>query len=328
MRKSALLLLSFLLLSSVVINAQKNRIYKWPVGNWTYAKVYVYNIENQLLGDYQLVKNGKLNKTVTDTGRTLSQAQLTQLLNVINGDTRILNEGLAKCYEPHHGVVFYNEKKEIVSGFDVCFLCQGIKFYPSKREKETTSEYSESAIKKAEAQLEVIKKIIKSTNTPVYETSQDYRKLIQKNTNDTLELINDSVFSGLLNTYSTLAQLIQKNRIKINSLDSTTKFTYGKDKVKFYRLTSNEFNLNASSFNEGSLWITKIDLKDKSTYLFEKLKIGMRKITFLETYPYLTRNYFYENTLIVYSTNKNEKLIVRFHPGNGTIQYIGYDFNH
>ncbi|HYG51987.1 MAG TPA: hypothetical protein VD905_13845, partial [Flavobacteriales bacterium] len=64
----------------------------WPGMPYSYVKVYLYNLDNQLMGRYQPVKNGKLDPTVVGSGQRLTEPQATELLTILNGDTRVLND--------------------------------------------------------------------------------------------------------------------------------------------------------------------------------------------------------------------------------------------
>ena len=47
----------------------------WPGVKYSYAMVYLYNVDGNLRGYHQILKDGKLDKSVQGEGKKLSDAQ-------------------------------------------------------------------------------------------------------------------------------------------------------------------------------------------------------------------------------------------------------------
>lgn len=312
MKKNTSLLVIGLLMCMTSLTAQKKGVAPtWPGVPYSYVKVYLYNLDNQLMGRYQPVKNGKLDPTVVGKGQRLTEPQAKELLDILNSDTRVLNDGMAKCYEPHHAFVFYDDKDNIVASSDVCFLCQGVKFYPAKKYYKELSSHSSAQTKAAEKQLEQIKALVQKTEVPVLTASKDYLLMADKMAKkDTLVVLYDSMFINLIKPFKKLKQVINAIPYAKNVVvDSTVRTIPGGDKVVLYFVSADNIELECSSYNGGNIWITMVKASKSRTGLFTKIDVQDQRyevfekiITKVPSYPYQKVWYIVTNTESVYYT--------------------------
>lgn len=69
----------------------------------------------------------------TDTVWILDTAQVNKLNDILCG--RMLSEEnpgeeTAACFEPHHGVLFYDKTNKIVASVNICFSCNNAQIFP------------------------------------------------------------------------------------------------------------------------------------------------------------------------------------------------------
>src|SRR5688572_29171625 len=95
----------------------------WPGVKYSYAKVYLYNVNGDLRGNHQILKEGKLDKTVQGEGKKLSDEQASKLEKIFASGPAIdeLVVGLSGCYIPRHAIVYYDEKDKPVASMSICF---------------------------------------------------------------------------------------------------------------------------------------------------------------------------------------------------------------
>jgi hypothetical protein len=98
------------------------QIKKWPYCNFAYAKAYLYNLENELYGNHAIIKNGRLDSTVTGAGILLTPPQVEKVLEATNKDIGGLVVGLSKTYIPHHGIVFYDSAHQPAAYIPLCLI--------------------------------------------------------------------------------------------------------------------------------------------------------------------------------------------------------------
>ncbi len=90
-----------------------------PYKTLEYDSVVAYDFRGEGGGSITDGK-GRLDKTAKN-GTTFSQAQIDSLITTVV-DTSSYGGFSAACFDPHMGIVFYNEGK-VVSKIDVCFEC-------------------------------------------------------------------------------------------------------------------------------------------------------------------------------------------------------------
>lgn len=325
---ASLMVIVLVLLTSMVKGQKKAQQTNWPGSNYSYIKLYLFNLDNQLYSHYQALKNNQLNFTVVQPGVTLTPYQAKNLMTVLNGDTRILNEGLSKCYEPHHAFVFYDENDKIVAATDVCFLCEGIKFYPAKKYVKPITRYTEALTKDAVNKLDKIKHVINETEIPVFEQSINYIEYGKSLAKDTLKITNDSIFIDLLNSFQSLQAL--KNNVATSgniSIDSITRITGGGKKVKFYTLKTDKTYIETSSFAKGNLWTTEFQTTEKNVDIINAVSIHDTKIEIYNALKPAFADFFYNSVIKINTSNNNEFLIIGFDE-NSFVNFIKYHHYH
>ena len=145
-----------------------------------YAKVYLYNVDNKIFGKYFIIKNGKLDSTVTDSGVVLSEKHLKSLLEISKNDFCDMIPGLSKTHLPHHGIVFYDDNDIPVSHISIGFEGETLRIWPKIKCKENYDEFSEEKIKAIEDQFEIIKQIFIEVGYPVLKSPFLYKELYLK----------------------------------------------------------------------------------------------------------------------------------------------------
>lgn len=128
-------------------------VYNWPNVDYAYARAYVYNLRSDLRSHHAPVKDGVLDSTVSTNGILLNKKYTNLIKETVASNGAILLDGLSECYIPHHAVIYYNEKGEIVAWMSACLMCDGIRLSPNPYGKMKTV-YGESAIEKADERMD------------------------------------------------------------------------------------------------------------------------------------------------------------------------------
>ena len=74
-------------------------------------------------------KDGSLCKSVQKPGVELKPKQAERLLSLINSRSTY-GAGLAKCFIPHHGFVFYDASGKMTAQISICFMCDRLEASP------------------------------------------------------------------------------------------------------------------------------------------------------------------------------------------------------
>jgi hypothetical protein len=152
------------------------KVDKWPHLEFAYVKAYLYNLDNQLLGNHAVIKDNQLDKTVVGDGVLLDKKQVETILDVINSDIAGLIVGLSKSYIPHHGIVFYDSTHQPVAYITLCFDCEALRVHPGIDIPKITEELSDQEIKRLLILLEHCKQVILETKLPVFNSPFDYQE--------------------------------------------------------------------------------------------------------------------------------------------------------
>lgn len=323
-----LTLLVFLMLTGFYgLQAQKKVAPDWPGVKYASAKVFLYNLDNQLHGQYQALKNGVPNFSLEGNGTTLTTEQVNKLAVVLNSDTRVLNEGLSKCYDPHHAVFFYDEQGKTVAAFDVCFLCEGIRFYPSKSYTSGIKKYTEAHTKQAQKQLEQIKAVFTEAGIRVFKNEgevNNYAQTLIKN--DTLEVVNDAVFKNLVKSFASITDL-QKKLSGLNyTIDSSYTYKTGNNTIIFYDVNGPDIKLNCSGFPGGGLAVTDIMIKAKAG-VFEKINLQNTRAEINQWFDSSIPGYAYHSCIKFNSSSGSYSLILHF-DNDKRVDHITYYLKH
>ena len=76
----------------------------------------------------EIITNNTLTNAVLKE-KKLNSSQTTKLLEIFHSKYTY-GERAAKCFEPHLGFVFYNDKNEIIAHSTICFGCNWMKTTP------------------------------------------------------------------------------------------------------------------------------------------------------------------------------------------------------
>jgi hypothetical protein len=111
----------------------------WPSASYAEVRGYAYNPKGKfphkdrsgrVMMYEPLVYDGKLAEGVVDKGGVpLSAPQIQRLIRAITKKppATIVQ---ARCFDPHHGFVFYNATKKPLAWVEVCFECNRISTEP------------------------------------------------------------------------------------------------------------------------------------------------------------------------------------------------------
>jgi hypothetical protein len=269
MRKIFFILLSICLPVSFLFAGGSH----WPGVKYSYAMVYLYNVDGNLHGFHQILKEGKLDKSVQGEGKKLSGDQASKLEKIFASGPAIdeLVNGLSGCYIPRHAIVYYNEKDEPVASMSVCFECEGIRFYsPSYPRNHYAS--SEKLIKEAETKLTEIKAIIESLG---FKT--DYKMSLDPpaENNGSMTITDGAFLDSLLP-----AKVSFGNRTDYFTDEENLKtiydekYTYGGEKFIFVEVYKGKSKLFFSGPDENAS-LENARVVDNDVKLLKKIKIGM-----------------------------------------------------
>lgn len=121
----------------IFLSITSSAIASWPNAEFTEVRGYVYNSKNELLQELKsgrvvnmaIVRNGKLSPSVINkSGALLNSNQVHRLLGAING--KHPDHIRARCWNPHHGFVFYDSQHRAIGFVTICFECENIEKDP------------------------------------------------------------------------------------------------------------------------------------------------------------------------------------------------------
>lgn len=251
----------------------------WPGVKYDYAMVYVYNLDGNLRGNHQILKDGKLSPTVEGEGKKLSMDQASHLEKIFASGAAIdeLLVGLSGCYIPRHAIVYYNEKNEAVASMSICFECGGIRFYsPSYPRNHYSS--SPKLVKKAEEKLNEIKVLIESLGLKT-----EFKKTDEKTATPdslivnqgTMFFTNNAIIDSLFPPRITLENFRQ---YMIDDIDirifTDEKYTHGGQKFVFSEIYKGKSALLISGPKDNTSLESAAVLANDVT-LLRNVKIGM-----------------------------------------------------
>lgn len=306
-----------LLLLPTLCVGQKKQV--WPGVPFHSVRAYMYNIHGDLYGNHSIIKEGALDKTVWDTGIALNRTQESRLLDLFNQDIALLQQGLAKCYIPHHGFVFYDENKKPVAWASVCFMCDGAQVYfPEKKDKP--AKYNSVNEKKVLEQMKELRSITEEIGLPVFKTPEQYieyfKKMEQEKTKSKIEITSDKLISEIF-----LKEITHKNinDFIVNETEKAVvtpdhKFSGGGKKYFFYKGSFKNSTFHFSGTDEENTRLDKAVVKDFNVKLIDKITIGMSfdDVLSLMIYDGISN----PDELIITNEKKSKKVILRFLNGN------------
>lgn len=172
-----LFIIYLIVLNTFQINAQIN---VWPYTDYAYAKAYMYNLKSNLHGEYQIIKNDKIDKTAISDGILLTKEQTRKIIILSGKDVQGLNAGLSACFIPYHAIVFYSKKDKPVASVMFAFDCESMRLEPVKKTSKLNRELSENEIEEQLIILNEYEQLIKELGFPVLESPSTYRNYSKK----------------------------------------------------------------------------------------------------------------------------------------------------
>jgi len=124
MKQIPITLFSILLLSACVNSPAEVKLNKFPLEEFSNIVAYQMNGE----GNDAIFENGQFSKMVTGNLKELNAEQTMQLLEFVE-DNKSFGGEAAKCFNPRHAFVFYNEEKP-VAHLTICMECGWLKSTP------------------------------------------------------------------------------------------------------------------------------------------------------------------------------------------------------
>ena len=150
----------------------------FPDVEYAYAKAYLFNIEEDSNQEHIYGPSGWA-RTKFGDGETIKQAQLKALHRAVNRDPDILLMGLAKCFIPRHGVVYFDQEDQPVAALSICFQCQGMRFFPEpKDEGRFRMRVGREKMRMARKDLKDMEMVMKDIGLPVSENLQEYAQYV------------------------------------------------------------------------------------------------------------------------------------------------------
>jgi hypothetical protein len=114
----------------------------WPSVSYAEVRAYAYNPKNKfphkdrsgrVVMYEELISDGKLAKNaVNKSGQLLRPAQVNRLIRAVTEQPRKVSIQ-ARCFDPHHGFVFYDGMKRPAAWVEVCFKCNTVSTHPIRK---------------------------------------------------------------------------------------------------------------------------------------------------------------------------------------------------
>jgi hypothetical protein len=181
--KIKLLIILTILFFSNIANSQQN---KWPYFDYSDVKAFMYNLESNTSSSYAFIQNGKINKSVTSPGSSLTNEQANELISIINFEDKGLFEGLTKTFVPHHAFVFFDSDGQPVASLMISFDGEAVRLQPemkdNKLENKLTNQLTKQETNDQSKKLAKFRKIIEENGFPVLNSPIEYQKLKQSRT--------------------------------------------------------------------------------------------------------------------------------------------------
>jgi hypothetical protein len=154
--------------------------YAWPPDTFSYVEAYTYNVGDAQHFGY-IVRNEQLDSSIVARVR-LNKQSVNDLLTTINNSLPELYMGLSKCFIPHHGLVFYNHRNEVIAHLSLCFYCEVIKAVPAvlpEKAFESPHLFEEKRIEQVYQDLNSLKMVFERYKLPIFGRLEDYQQYYQ-----------------------------------------------------------------------------------------------------------------------------------------------------
>ncbi len=265
-------LFAFLLLPATILKAGGS---VWPGVKYSYAIVYLYNVDGGLAGNHQILKDGKLDKTVVGEGKKLASSVTSKLDKIFASGAAIdeLLNGLSGCYIPRHAIIYYDSKDKAVASMSICFECEGIRFYSPSYPRNSYASTPE-LVKEAQEKLKELKAIIESVGIKTEFKMAEIKKPEVKNEGSihfTDSRAIDSLFPAKITLKNYRTFFTDTLDIKVQEDE---KYTYGGEKYIFVDVYKGNSHLYFSGPDENSS-LESASVSWNDVVLCKKVKIGM-----------------------------------------------------
>lgn len=150
---------------------------RWPGVSYDYILAYGYNMKTITERPLRILKDGKLNRSISGKPFVVTETQQARLVDLLNADTRMLEHGLSKCFLPRHALVFYDTNHQIVAHSEISFQCEAIRAEPPLNahrspllsEKDEQGKIPLIHYDRATLQLSGFKRILREIGAPFFE---------------------------------------------------------------------------------------------------------------------------------------------------------------
>ena len=118
-------LLWLLLLLLAPVAGAEEKAASWPPEGYAHVVGFCYDHRKDPRGNRIVFPDGTLHRGIIKaTTVRFSKEQTERLVKILTTKPKE-DQGMADCYLPHHGFVFYDNDWKVVGWFEVCFLCSG-----------------------------------------------------------------------------------------------------------------------------------------------------------------------------------------------------------
>ena len=150
---------------------------KWPGKPFDYILAYSYNLKPITERPPRILKDGRLNGAISGKPFIVTETQQARLVDLLNADTRMLEQGLSKCFFPRHALVFYDTNHQIVAHSEISFQCEAIRAEPPLNahrppllsERDDQGEIPLIHYDRATLQLSGFKRLLREIGVPFFD---------------------------------------------------------------------------------------------------------------------------------------------------------------
>lgn len=244
--------------------------FRFPNVDFAYAKMHYFNIELEAphMNQPSIYRDGIYAETKVGNGQLVSDELNKGILDIFKFGVDELVYGLSKCYLPHHGIIYYNERHEPVASLSICFACDQIKIW-SKEPIVFEDDYTKFNYPKAEKQMEELEELFRKEGYLIYKRGDEWKRYAEHfdtlnnlESKDTLKFeakqdeIDHVFFLHQAITLETNKQLmiskwapVLKETIDTLATGIYQNFTYGKEYSLRYQLYNGRGKLKSLEAN-------------------------------------------------------------------------------
>jgi hypothetical protein len=299
--------------------------FRWPLVEYDHAKIFLFNVdlESEADFDWHIYQDGVYASSKIGDGISLKEDDLGKIHGALARGVDELLLGLSKCYLPRHGIIYYDKVGKPVASFSICLECEKISFWDNVNGAVPINDPKKFNIKKAEAQISELTDLISSTGLPVFNKGDLYKDYMK----DNRDLENrGEMFIQLSNKDAMAMSRYSIEEVKSWVVDvfhgarlketEETKITAGGQKWTYKQLSS-ENSRFIFSFDEENPFLVEANLRDDNIILPNGVSVGMSTDDVIGTFIVYDGIAWPEMIEV-----KNEKLTIRYHFKNRTLQRI------